>query len=177
MLFTALIGTGAIVLTIFFIKHLKYKKALKKYRMGYNFISEEYLIDPPKDISPAIVDYLYIKIKGHEVLTNEFYNEKLQWEAYKTYLLKLAANDFKMTLESPDYPFIYGPALNILDEKIEKLVSLMPKNNLTTNAYITNYFAYNMLFTSLSTDSASSSSNISSGSSFSGGGGGGSGAF
>lgn len=137
----------------------------------------------------------YIIIKNKEVLSNDAYNEYLQWCAYKKYLLSLIDNkDINNIKES----IIYASALGISNYDLEMDLTDSKENysydnnfnNTFYSYYITNAFLFNEIH-NIADNNHNSNSNFnngldfsnnsfndfSSGGGFSGGGGGDSGAF
>ena len=124
---------------------------------------------------------LFITIRNKDVLNNKTYQEYLNWDAYKKYLLSLIDNkDIFNVKES----IIYSSALGIdyQDFNIEPTDNNINKNNFSYY-YFANMFLFDEIHSStektINNSNASSDNfnSFSSGSSFTGGGGGGSGAF
>lgn len=137
---------------------------------------------------------MFIKIGYKEELTNEFYNERFKWIAYRSFIEKniVTISEILTSEESGDI-LNYGPALEVhslnLKDFSKKLSEIAIKNsNNSTDNY--SYFAwYPMFYLSMgsinnnvssyssSTDTGGGFTGASGGGGFSGGGGGGGGAF
>ncbi|EOR20003.1 hypothetical protein A500_19104 [Clostridium sartagoforme AAU1] len=137
----------------------------------------------------------YIIIKNKEVLSNDAYNEYLQWCAYKKYLLSLIDNKDTNNIKES---IIYASALGISNYDLEMDLTDSKENysydnnfnNTFYSYYITNAFLFNEIH-NIADNNHNSNSNFnngldfsnnsfndfSSGGGFSGGGGGDSGAF
>ncbi|AKA68420.1 DUF2207 domain-containing protein [Clostridium scatologenes] len=81
----------------------------------------------------------YITIKGKQVLSNEAYNEKIKWDAYKKYILDYLSNYEEYTDEVDNEDIlIYASALEIDNTYLEKFHERL--NDLYCNSRDSNYY-------------------------------------
>lgn len=145
----------------------------------------------------------YTTIENRQILSNKYYDEKLKWLAYKSYLLgHIEKSQGIEPISNIDEALIYASVLGIGTDGLEDLLERVKHQEYGThNAYnhniysympffITNYYLWNGINENMYQDNSSNSSNggftggdgggfggFSDGGGFSGGGGGGSGAF
>lgn len=141
----------------------------------------------------------FVKIEEKPILSNEYYDLKLKWLAYKKYLLSyvdnktMNSNQNKDSIENIDEILIYSSVLIGSKNKLEKLLDSINDFDYANSSfdndffyyyypfYMTNYSMWYKISHEANYDYSSGDGGgfggFSGGSSFSGGGGGGSGAF
>lgn len=134
----------------------------------------------------------FINIQNKRILSNEYYNEKLKWLAYKTYLLSYVKNTNTELINNIDEILIYASVLIGTKNQLEKLLDSINHFHYSSNSrygnfyfyyypyFITNYSMWDGINNDVNygySDGDGGFGGFSSGSSLSGGGGGGSGAF
>ncbi|MGL5087173.1 MAG: DUF2207 family protein, partial [Clostridium sp.] len=180
---------------------LEIQNSLKKSAKGKGFLNklDEWKI---KVVEDAKQRGYFITIRNKEVLSNEFYNEKLKWLSYKEFIEEnINIKERLKEVNTADTILIYAKALGINNTEIENYINNLINSEKRDNNYnnnvlnnITNRYNFNYYLTYMNNmDSIhhtiesydKPSNNIagggfdagSSGGDFGGGGGGDSGAF
>lgn len=147
-----------------------------------------------KDIIKKEADKLgfYINIEDKKVLSNEYYDQQLRWNAYKRYLEQQIQSEISsLTTDNITDLLIYASILNIGSDYLENFSNKLKQMNQETNNYSFNFWNYYLLSSynteiwnniddNIHHNTTTNNDNFggfSGGGDFSGGGGGGSGAF
>ncbi|NLZ48101.1 MAG: DUF2207 domain-containing protein [Clostridiales bacterium] len=135
----------------------------------------------------------YVNIENKTILSNEYYDEKLKWKAYKKYLMSYVNRKNMEPIESIDEMLIYASVLIGSQNQLKKLLDSVNNSVYSSNSFNDNLFYYYYPFfmtnyslwgginyeanKDYSSGDGGGFGGFSSGSDFGGGGGGGSGAF